>query len=394
MSEKNRVLAIVYQSENNVLVPSTLTMAEAITAHGYNVELVDLSDAAKFQELYRTLASGDVAFAYGLQGVGSQLHAGEQNLWHATRTPFISLHYDHPCYCIGNHIANSPYVMNVYHYQSSEVVFEKYIAPLRSYKRLSASLNVNCFPLPDVTTPFESRPIKFLYLKTGVTLDPYRAHFDSLPKFLRDGAWDQLAVAQQNPNLSLCDLAATLFAPETFFDPDNQVEFWALVKAMDLYLRSKRAIDFVNWLKRQDGAVIIGNGWDGIDKTGARATFKPSLDAMEANALYQQTQFICNTNPYAADMIHERTILGLLFKCAVITDTNAWTDAHMEDTENLIRFDWASSLDTQILPMIQDLEKFAMHGEESRRKTATLFNHPNNAEKLIAFAKQVQTFAG
>ena len=390
MSQQNRVLAIVYQSANNVLLASTQAFTAGLTALGYRVDILDLQREENFRRMFELLQSGEVAFGLGLQGVGSQLHAGEQNLWHAARTPFVSLHYDHPSYCIGNHLGDSPFVGNMYHYQSMKTIFDKYIFPLRPFPRLSSCVMSNCFPISDAPDDFDDRPIRFLYLKTGVSLDEYEQHFNSLPTPLRDGVWDRIREAEKNPNLSLCDLAASLFDQATFFLPDTQVEFWAIVKGMDLYLRGKRAIDMVEWLKHQEGAVIIGNGWDAIDKTGARATFKPSLDANPAAQLYAQTQIICNTNPYADDLVHERVILGLISRCAVLTDTNAWLDTRMGDVPNLIRFDWSEPLNTQIMPRLSDLSVFKRGGEESRQKTATLFKNPDNAEKVAAFAQKIR----
>ena len=390
MPQQNRVLAIVYQSANNVLLASTQAFSAGLAKLGLQVDILDLQLEENFRRMFELLQSGEVAFGFGLQGVGSQLHAGEQNLWQAARTPFISLHYDHPSYCIGNHLGDSPFIGNMYHYQSMKTIFDSYIAPLRPFPRLASCITANCYPLPDAQDDFETRPIKFLYLKTGVSLDEYEQHFNSLPPHLRDGVWDRIREAEKNPNHSLCDLAASLFDRATFLSPETQVEFWAIVKGMDLYLRAKRAINMFEWLKMQEGAVIIGNGWDGIDKRKARATFKPSIDAMEANRLYGQTQIICNTNPYAEDLAHERVLLGLLMHCAVLTDTNAWLDTQMGDVPNLIRFDWAAPLDEQILPRLTDMSMFKQGGPTSRQKTAALFNHPDNAAKIVAFAGAVR----
>src|SRR5262249_5237891 len=137
---------------------------------------------------------------------------------------------------------------------------------------------------------------------------------------------------------------------------DHHKLFWGIAQTMDIFLRRKRAIDFVDWLKRQQGAVIVGDGWDFIDRDGAKAEFRPSIPADEAFALYGQAKFVCNTNPYGRDIVHERILHGLLMWSNVITDGNAWLDHDMGDFTALRRFSWKHSLDDQLQPVLRDME--------------------------------------
>lgn len=388
MPERTRVLAIVYESEHDALMPGTISLAKELGELGYSVEIVDLRAVDNFQYLHKALATGEIAFVYGIQGVGSQLHINQQSLWTLAQTPFISLHYDHPSHAIPNHVAKSPYIVNLYHYAAFFDDFCKYVAPICGERRLAGRLPVRAKKVPESPLPFEKRPIKFLYLKSYVKLEPYIEHFNGLPQPLRDGVWDRINQAMKNPNLSLCDLACGLFETETFAAPGNQVEFWAIVKAMDLYIRHKRAIDFVDWLKMQEGAVIYGTGWEKIDRDGARAEFRPSIGLEHVVGLYQNTQFTCNTNPYGRDMIHERLINGLIYGGAVVTDTNAWTDATLGDVNSLIRFNWNASLDEQIKPYLER----AAENQDGRQRVFDLLTGETNAAKIASYAKQTRTF--
>src|SRR6202000_1538721 len=109
--------------------------------------------------------------------------------------------------------------------------------------------------------PFRERPIKLLYLKSGESVEECEQNLNSIGQPLRDGIWQQLERAQKSPNLLVCDLVQELFGR---FGLDRKAQFdlfWGCAPWRDMYLRRKRAADFVNWLKMQEGAVIIGSGW-------------------------------------------------------------------------------------------------------------------------------------
>lgn len=389
MTQKNRVFGIIYESENNTLYHGTASFRDKLKASGYDAQLLDLKDPANFGVLYKALGAGECAFAFGLQGVGSQLHFKDQNLWHVAKTPFISLHFDHPSHALPNHVTASPYIANLYCFGTFLDDFEKYVKPIKNEPRVSGRISIDSRRFNLEPVPFEKRPIKYLFMKTGVSVAPYANHINTLPKMLRDGVWDRLDAARKDPNLSLCDLASSLFPKETFMDPNNQVEFWAMVKAMDLYLRHERAISMVNWLKHQKDAVILGNGWDEIDKEGAQAAFKPSVSAAEAYQLYRDTQFICNTSPYGYDVIHERIILGLMHQCAIITDRNAWIDQNLASTPNLIGFDWQDKIDDVVLPHVADIAQSHDNLKIGQEKAFKLFTGQDSAEQVCKAVEAV-----
>src|SRR5262249_34434500 len=144
---------------------------------------------------------------------------------------------------------------------------------------------------------FRSRPIRLLYLKTGGSLDNHESYINSLPPPIRDGIRDGLTAAVQSPNLQLCDVVDGIFSTAGFDRREKERQFWGVIQTMDDYIRRKRAIDLVNWLKFQDGVVIIGNGWEFIDKTDAKAEFRPAASLDNVGMLWKDTKFLCNTNP-------------------------------------------------------------------------------------------------
>jgi hypothetical protein len=349
---KPKAIALYFVHENDALRAFCDVYCRVLTAAGYDASYINLASPDGPRTLLEHLSGGQVEFCFGPQGIGSCLEAQDGvNLWEAYRIPYIGIHHDNPCHNPFNHFNASRFVANLYCFESCLEVKQRYLpgdqlSEFTPYKILAQ-------PGP-VVHNLNHRPINLAYLKSGGSLDDCNEYIDSLPPLVRDGIRQQLERAQKSPNLQLCDLADEVFGAAGIDRRAAERSFWGVVQTMDIYLRRKRAIDFVNWLKFQEKAVIIGDGWDFIDKTGARAEFKPSMSMYEVTPYYYQTRFFCNTSPYGRDIIHERVPLGLLGGACVLSDTNAWWDEHFSRVPALIRFDWGKVLDDQLQPALRN----------------------------------------
>ena len=96
----------------------------------------------------------------------------------------------------------------------------------------------------------------------------------------------------------------------------------------------------------------MGNGWDFIDKTKTKAEFRSAKNIGEVNPLWRSAKFLCNTNPYGSDIVHERIVMGLLFNCMTLSDSNSWLDENLGSVEGLTRYDWSGPLDEQLQPVL------------------------------------------
>ena len=384
-----RIIGIVGRHENNALLRSSDSYSWAFQALGYEASVIDTTTQEGMRHLSEAMQSGEVAFCYGLQGIGSHLLCNNnQSLWSVFSVPFIGLHFDNPCYNHHNHKNDSPWVANIYHAESFLDIQRRYIGG----DQVNISLPFQFVCPPDAGgMNFADRPIKYLFLKTCENVDEFVGYFDSLPPPVRDGVWEIVRMAEGNPNLVLCDLVHALLMHFGYDPSVYRTQFWAVVQSLDYYLRNKRALDLVNWLKMQEGAVIVGRGWDSIDRTHARATFLPSIPLEESNLLYAQTQFVFNTNPYGADIIHERVVAGLMRKCCVITDRNAWWDKNFSAVPALLRLDMGQSLDDQISPFVTDnaAERAATGFEPALQH----FGLQDNPAEIIACAERTRLHA-
>jgi hypothetical protein len=325
-----------------------------------------------------------------MQGVGSHLKLNEENLWTKIKTPFVALHFDNPCYNPLNHMSgDSPYIINLYHFESFLEIQRRYIGSRSPTGLLPFEMPVG---VPEPQLPFEKRPIRLMYMKGGAPLEPLEAEFAKMPAAIQEGARAIIARTTADPNLLICDLVKDLFIASNYENLICKAQFWAVVQVIDLYIRRKRAVDFVEWLKFQEGAVIIGGGWDFIDRTGTRAEFRPAVPMHQSFPLYEQSQFVCNTNPYARDHIHERIVCGLAMGSCVLTDTNAWWDKNFANVPALMRFNWNQSLDEQL----KLLQKPTLAAEASLTGRAPALQHfwnRGNHARIIAYAQELRKLA-
>ncbi|MEQ1653807.1 MAG: hypothetical protein ABL897_15095, partial [Hyphomicrobium sp.] len=66
---KNIVLGIVHTHANRILHNATEMYCQSIRSHGYDAMVADIADPQWVWHLGERLKNGDVAFAFGIQGV-------------------------------------------------------------------------------------------------------------------------------------------------------------------------------------------------------------------------------------------------------------------------------------------------------------------------------------
>ncbi|NBO19377.1 MAG: hypothetical protein EBV03_09160 [Proteobacteria bacterium] len=381
-----RLIGLCYQSEHSALLFATLEYCHQLQQQGHQADLIDLSRPEGPPALLDRLKADPPDACFGLQGVGSRLSVEGKNLWTLSRVPFVGIHYDNPCYNVYNHFNDSPFVANLYAYQSFLGIQQAYLKPL-ALQQLGACFRYSVLPLPEAPMPWSERPIKLLFMKSGASLDACVAAINGLPVKLRDGIWDMLPVAERDVNLAVPDLLQRILDHYGESRAQHFDLFWGAAHWVDLYLRRKRAIAMVEWLKHQPGALIIGNGWDSIDKSTAKAEFRPGQSADQALALYGQSRFVCNVTPQGADIVHERPVFALYFGCVAITDRNRWWQDNFGADPHITLFEPYGDLDAQLQPVLDDPAMAAIAADNR----AFAFQHFNNSDKTAQLTALVES---
>ncbi len=374
---------------NNALKVSSDYFKQGFAARGYDVDIIDAASAADKARVLAALQAGRVAFGFGLQGVGSLLSFEDEIVaWQAFGVPFVGLHHDHPCYNTLHHLSASRFVGNLYFYRCFLEDKLRFLPSAQLSRAASFGfLQADLPPAP----PFETRPFRFLYPKTGQRPASFLSFLAEVPANVRMALTDQIVRLLQDPNLSICQMVGELFDALRLDRQEQFILFWHFVKMIDSYIRAQHAMLFVQWLMKQEGAVIVGNGWDFLDKTGARASFLPSMDFGAMDALYQQARFVCNTNPHGHDFVHERVLIGLAYGACVLSDSNSWWDTHGGALPALSLFNWRAPLDAQ-LEAIMDLPDAAARAAQGPEAANKLFQ-TKPFDAVLAFVDDLRSFA-
>jgi hypothetical protein len=330
------VLGFVGENANDVLESSTAYVTRLLAARGIEAHSIDLRAADWNDRLRSFVTSRPILFGFGYAGVGSVLKNGAQSFWTAFQTPFLSLMYDHPFYNIANHTVDSPYVANCYFIPDFAEVQKNFVKSPQP-----------CFvfhdPIESSAQPpqaeWKNRPIRYLFVKSGgdpAKLDAAIAALDAPERALFH---ECLKTLQASSDLAITDLVSMRARFMNFGRPFNDGTFARIVLLLDRYLRDWRSRQLVEWLKHKP-AVIVGGGWDTVDKKGVAAQFLPARPFHDVTAMYQDSRFAFNTNPYFRDACHERVIMALIAGAVAVSDRNQFSDRNFAHLGNFAGFDW------------------------------------------------------
>jgi hypothetical protein len=357
------VIGIVGENANGCLIAATKGLNEHFSHYGIEGHCINLREPNWSEALASLLADRTPHFCYGFAGIGASLRNGDESFWTTHKTPFLSLMYDHPFCNLANHTVASAYVANCYFigdFLEAQLNFVKH--PGENYLLRDAfghSAPMRTSPDPAVRrSDWRKRSIPYLFIKTGYDLSRHNGAIISLTRREKGIFHDCLDVLQHSADHNLTLLAAEHCRQKQIDLDTGHGSFSKIVLLLERYVRDWRGVQIVEWLKHKP-ALIVGDGWDFIDKTGASATFRASIPATECDQLYRDSRFVLNANPCFRDGYHERIICGLQSGAIAVSDRNRFSDHVFAKLENFVSFDWADArwrenLDTRLTQIETD----------------------------------------
>lgn len=338
------VIGFVAQNDYGVLQNSSDGLSHALRQHNYDSATINLYDPKCYDQLRKTIAEREVFFCYGYAGIGAHLEMGGESLWEKFRIPFLSLHYDNPFYYPAHHGLPTQYVCNCYAIRDFLELQRNYIKSSQQSCELKvSSVGYAASQGNDwERCEWHERIHLGIFLKSGYDLPALEQSFEVMPQEYKSIVWDTIHLLQINGDLVIADIVANRFLNfGVSYNQTPQVwdDFVYLVRVIDLYMRNWRSRMLVEGLKHLP-ILVIGNGWDHIDKTNCKATFLPSMPIEKAKEYMFRSKFILNTHPYARYGWHERVLFGFELGAAVVSDRTRFTDCHFSDLPNFMGFDW------------------------------------------------------
>lgn len=329
------ILAFVGENENGILRDVSLGFMSTAEPYGVKGHLVDLLQPDWADKTNAAIRDG-VLVALGFAGVGSLLRIDGGNFWDAVGIPFVSIMSDPPAWLPYAHRPDARMVVLAY-------VFDEW---LDIQRRFIKSPNI-CARVPNCVMPnphhdeiaWNKRSHRMVFVKTGASPAARRASWAALPKRLREVLEDAADEACRHGTMGLTDmLLEVLDAHDLNLDQRTDVLFRVMLE-LDLYVRMERATRMVEALCHFP-VEIIGRGWDHVDKSKARATFHPAVDASTLPKLTADTRFTVNSSPNVGSSIHERVTAGFAARACVVSDHNAYSRANYRDIPTFLGIEW------------------------------------------------------
>lgn len=392
---KPLVIGFVAQNDYGVLQDSSAGIGYYFAERGYESATINLYDSDSLKKLQQFIVQSPIAFGYGYAGIGAHLEVEGKSLWQKLKIPFFSLLHDHPFYYPAHHSVNSDYVCNCYAIKDFVDIQKTYIKSKQPIAELRVASVGYADPKCDNWNRYEwhERDILGCFIKAGYNFGPLLASFDVMPDFYRTIVWDSINTLKSNSNLSIADMVHDqMLVLGLHYNQDVKIweDFTYLVRVIDTYVRNWRSLQLVESLKHLP-IVIIGNDWDSIDKTNAKATFLPAMSTSIATQYSYRAKFALNTHPYARYGWHERVLNGLSFGSAVISDRTFFTDQHFSDLPNFLSFDWSSENFVPILEgKILEIEKNAFDVMPVRARLAEHFDPFATVDQMIGMAGNIR----
>jgi len=341
--DRKLVIGLVAENENQVLESMSTGIGHLFEQRGYAYRIINLFQQGSSKELLGLLTNREqkVAGAFAYAGVGNQLPLSNGiNLWTATRTPFVSLWFDHPAHNYRQHIVDSPYVAHCYHVCDHMEARQRHLPPSSSHSMmlyLKDGIDWNAHAYP-----FAQRQNKILFVKTALQPESWLQEWAKQPPLVQDILRHLAEQAQKDRNLDLADATALIFK-NCGLDVNDLDLFMGVIQEVDGYIRAWRSDRLARALLPHP-AHIIGRGWDYLkDQPGAAEFFPPILPADYVERVHDY-RIIANSSPLWRDGIHERAYIGMGLGALVMTDRTVKADAVFAGLPNYLGFDWQDDL--------------------------------------------------
>jgi hypothetical protein len=335
--DKKIILSIVAQNENQALQANADFLGAWLATYGYHYQLIDMFKPSGGDELLNVLQGGQVAFAFAYAGVGSRLELSNGiNIWTASRTPFVSLWFDHPAYNYRQHIIDSPFVAHAYHVRDHLEMRNKFLP-------ISSSASVLLPVRFGVSTAAHNHPIadrrkRILYAKTGKNPETIVAQWQRHSLTVQNILKELSELAVKNRNLDLTAVAQSLINSHSL-DVSNLDLFMGIVQEVDDYVRVWRSDRLARALLPFP-VDIVGRGWDYLRTGRGIASFLPPVSFYDFTQKLFEYRVIANSSPLWRDGIHERASHAISYGSILLTDRTEKSDAYFVGLPNYCAFEW------------------------------------------------------
>jgi hypothetical protein len=395
-----------------ILFISGPTMGDALGAIGrgfkplfqqFGHELVEIMVGTPEGEgaFRECLQSGNVEFAFGFVGFGSDLTAANNkaetiNLWQGFRIPYLSLCGDTPAYFFDRHVMPNPWCAILYAFPEH--------AELRA--RLPKRPAIIGVSPPGPMEPISKNDIDFRKKERGKLL------------FLKNGndpeelvkSWKESLTG--NMFLMLMEVAGDLvnsMGSDNGSNIDERVQAYFAGRGLDVKDAAKLRLFFIaqldDYLRRVKSNLLaevlmdfpidmFGHNWEHLDFSKRRINFTPGGDYTRSGPMIRECLGMIDMSPNTDRAPHERPLRSFGSYTLCLTNRQSFFDENVKHADDFsFRFE-RDEIATKIADVIAHPKRYVEIGAEAAQDFSNKFNLSHFAELLLDTASTIRFMNG
>ncbi|TWB19001.1 glycosyl transferase family 1 [Nitrospirillum amazonense] len=343
-----RIVLFKGQSQYGSLRLHIDQLAAALAAMGHEAIVVDLLLPDGMARLNAAL-SQPVQFFYSLNGMGVDMRVGDQTLYDAVDSLFITLHVDHPVHLWPRLEIKMDRRLIVSFLDESHVKLVRDSFPPEHFAALSLmppGANTSIPPaMPDEETLFQDwaarRDIPLLF--TGTYRGTPRREWHSAERNFVTTLFDDAAdLALSQDTLSLEDAIDQVMAVrDTSLTPASRTQLIRKSREVYRYVEAYRRHQLLVTLNAAGVPLVVyGKGWE--DRPFPAFDWRGEGSFEETLRLLRRTRMVLNSNNNFVAGGHERVFAAQVNGAAVVSDTSRYYDRHYTDGRDMLFYRWTA----------------------------------------------------
>ena len=381
---KNFILLIqLNESSYNSLNYLQNLLGEEFEKLGFDVEKIEINNPQFKEKLISFLKSGQIYFAMGFSGIGSDILFNNELVWDVFKTPFFNWCCDHPCYYPSRHKISNQWLLNGFVFPDHARYFNDFFnvdgmtfqSHLGAPKRDSFALKKD----------YSKKNNRIIYTKSGTNIVEIEKRWQNLPqatRFILFSAKEELLYkSTENTFSTVCRIASE---KNILMSPAGKFSL-SLIRELDIYVRGWRANFVLNALLNFP-IDIYGKSWDHINwRPEGGAAYKGILDLQSNIKILPEYLGSLSINPFIEDSVHDRVFYSIADHVVPISDSNRFSKDKLPLLEKY-SFEFSQeSIVSSVEALLKNPSEALERVESTRLSIEKDFSLGHSAQQIIEF---------
>jgi hypothetical protein len=359
--------------------------AQEMAAMGHRVVVFNAGGQDWPQRLQAVLQQGDFAFALSMSGIGIDFVVpGKGLLWEVVKVPIFNWCCDHPCYFPSRHGIRNRFLLHGYVFPDHAHYNIRHLNP----NGMAFGVHIGMPPRSlwaGAPVPLAERNGRIIFSKSGADTNAIEANWRNGLPIVRQILFDAAEELFHRSTDDFVPVLQRIAEPRGLLLDGNNDMILMLIRELDAYIRHRRGNLVLQTLLSYP-VDVFGTGWNHIKWDGARAVFRGALawrPTLQQLPLYSGCLSI---NPLVERSVHDRVFFALAAGVPPVTDSNAFSRAHMPGLERYC-FEFSSERIVQAVDALLADPADALACTESAWQALTPdFTMRRAAEQILQFA--------